>query len=1114
MANIVYPENIRELAELLPHSGPAIGLSGTGSNPYFSDVGNMTVFSLFKYVEADPDWKMEAVRLFLSHVKGRTAVAINGFELCEFNMSEFFSDSIDFLCLAGNSIGDEGAEGIARLSGLSRLDLMRNKVGGAGARAIGANLKKLVRLNLRGNSIGDEGAEGIARLRGLSRLDLTDNKVGGAGARAIGANLKKLAQLELRGNSIGDEGAEAIARLRGLLGLDLSSNGLGDAGAASIGLRLPHLVRLNMADNNIGAVGVTELAKLSKLRSLDLSFNGIGDEGAVAICLKLPRLTTLNLSGNGVGDPGATAIGEVLTKLRYLTLDNSAISFVGATAIAKLTGLSFLDLANNIVGDAGTVAIGSNLTNLVGLDLSSNGVGDAGAAAIGENLAKLGSLDLANNSIGDAGAAALVSRPTSLSNLTILSLMNNRIGDSGAIAILDWLDSRSLNLLRLNGNPGFDSPIFKELSNLNSGTQIAAAYRRIRDSRPEEIAPFGEAKLIVLGDESVGKTSLVNALVMNAGCDPQQQKTRGVNHQIWQTEWMLNGERSGQLNIWDFGGQEITQQTHTYFLSEGCIYLVVIGRRKEDDNRIYTWLRTIQERAPESPIIVLVNMADWGPHQLQIDFSNLQTRFPQICAVLETSCAIETDPLSPNLESTMPPLREKIRELFLTDARLASAREPRPKAWLRVRDDIRALADDKQVLLGAEFVTVCMNSNDPTLRIEDINEQSAVLEMLHQTGVVVAHGLTSATERLSPLTLLDPNWLTDAVYVLLHSVEVAANNGVFDKALLTKLLGQHQTRSLQYTEKRIGLVLDLLLDQQLNLCVKLHSDQYLLAEALPSRAMVRADDWGQDVLRFRFRYHDLKRGLIPQFLVQTHRFVDDNRWWRSGCVLKLEGCAVLVSGDPLGSQINLLVSGPENRRQNALAVVRSEFAIVHERMPETLPEERIPLPDSTEVDESYAHVLKLGRMYGLNHKYLPVGGLREYSVSELVVGTSRMGFGENDLVQGIRIQDSPGAIIYGADSKVQQAGDGASLQLESPSGAVATSTARGASGNSGESLGGFADRMGIGAGVGAFLGLGGGALYLAGLKKGFPAAELATYAGLSGGIGAFFGLGWALLLNA
>lgn len=57
-----------------------------------------------------------------------------------------------------------------------------------------------------------------------------------------------------------------------------------------------------------------------------------------------------------------------------------------------------------------------------------------------------------------------------------------------------------------------------------------------------------------------------------------------------------------------------------------------------------------------------------------------------------------------------------------------------------------------------------------------------MLLLLHDLGVVVAHGLgRDSPAALREVTLLDPNWLTGAVYALLTNQQVLRQGGEFSR---------------------------------------------------------------------------------------------------------------------------------------------------------------------------------------------------------------------------------------------------------------------------------------------------------------------------------------------
>lgn len=802
-----------------------------------------------------------------------------------------------------------------------------------------AQCTSLNKLFVYGLGLGTEGARAIASLAFLTALDLGLNGIGDEGARAI-ASLPSLTSLRLAVNEIGDEGARAIASLTSLTSLDLSGN-------------------------NIGPTGARGVASLRSLTHLCLNHNGIRDEGARAVAT-LPGLTSLVLYSSSIGDEGARAIAS-LTTLKSLDIAANNIGPDGARAIASLPALDSLDLSFNMIGPYGTRAIVA-LASLNSLDLAHNDIGPDGARAVAV-LTSLTSLGLGGNDVGDEGARAIAS----LDSLIDLSLSNNGIGDEGARALLEqWAKTGTRRSLNLTGNAITILP--EELLARGDAQAILAAYRRLQASTT---AALNEAKLLVVGREAVGKTSLVRFLVHGKHRDPDEQRTPGIAHQRIERQPWIAQANGPVLNVWDFGGQEIMYETHKFFLTARSIYLLVLEDRREDDRSIFDWLRTIANRGGDSPVIVVINKCDNDSAKLLIDEATIMRDHPTVVGFVRTSC---ND--SEHARRSIERLQQKIVETLANDPRLAHVRDPIATPWRQVKNQLAELAGREKVVSQHDFIRLCM-ALQGTDAITDEHEQRGLLGLLHDLGVIVAHGLRDDDPAaLQNVRLLDPNWLTGAIYRVLTSGLVVQQGGVFRREQLAELLDP-----TDYPRDRWEFILSMMQLEGVGLTFLLPNSttqEYLVPEALPVNTPAY-DNWPKDSLRFRFDYELLPRGLIPRFLVEAHTRLTNSRW-RTGAVLDAASCKVLVKGDLDRKRIDIWVDGPEGMRRSALNVILEDLQRVHALNPESKPTAKVPLPDNPDVDVGYQYLLRLEELKGSSYEFLPDGATREYRVSELLNG--------------------------------------------------------------------------------------------------------------------------------
>ena len=651
----------------------------------------------------------------------------------------------------------------------------------------------------------------------------------------------------------------------------------------------------------------------------------------------------------------------------------------GVLARARAQGWTSLALVSR--GVAANDALLRQLEPPVGRTYIVDGLPRSAVQHISE-LRQLSLLALVDLQIGADWARALAS----LTGLTSLKLLSNQIGDGGARALLEtWSDRPSagnLSYLDLRVNGDLSSLLPGEALDTTDAQAILAAYRRYRAEK-ETLQPLNEAKLLLVGNEGAGKTSLVRYLVDDLPRRDSEDPTRGaaIREKIDTKSWVADQPGGITLNVWDFGGQVIMRGTHQYFLTRRSLYLLVLDARFEDDLSVYDWLRIIRNRADDSPVIVVINKCDGDRRGPRLPEERIKKEHG-VVEFIRTSC----DP-GEEAAATIQALRGLITRTLTTHPRLKHIHESFPRRYLRVKEAVAALAKQETLLDRATFEQVCAQGGEDE-SVSDPAEQRLLLGTLHDLGVVVAHGFDrDAPAVRREVTLLDPNWLTGAVYKILTSAQLVKQNGELPREQLSELLDDPAS----YPEDRHEFILNMMQDPDIGLCFKLPGidpPRYLVPEGLPSESPYYADFW-DDSLRFRYTYELLPRNLIPRFIVESHReAVEQSTRWLTGVVLEASGCSILVEADLDQKQIDIRVKGPEKLRRPALHVALTHLRHVHTLNRDLGQEARVPLPDNPDVSVAYDHLLALESdpEAGSNYRFRPEGAERFYTVSELLEG--------------------------------------------------------------------------------------------------------------------------------
>jgi hypothetical protein len=226
------------------------------------------------------------------------------------------------------------------------------------------------------------------------------------------------------------------------------------------------------------------------------------------------------------------------------------------------------------------------LKNLISLGIISNNL-----VQLPPEIGLLSNLEYLH--VGGNQLNVLPSEIGKLSNLETLILIKNKLSELPS----EINQLRKLQYLNLELNP---IPIPVEIVYKKRPSIILDYYF----SSLKKHFRINEVKLLIIGQGSVGKTSLVQQ-ILHSTFDQNQTKTEGISINQWQVEGSQKRETEAQsetlapgasagvenrkseikLNIWDFGGQEIMHATHQFFLTKRSLYLLVLDARLTQEEK-------------------------------------------------------------------------------------------------------------------------------------------------------------------------------------------------------------------------------------------------------------------------------------------------------------------------------------------------------------------------------------------------------------------------------------------------------------------------------------------------------------------------------------------------
>jgi GTPase SAR1 family protein len=333
-----------------------------------------------------------------------------------------------------------------------------------------------------------------------------------------------------------------------------------------------------------------------------------------------------------------------------------------------------------------------NLNSLQWLYLSENQINEIKEL---DNLNSLQQLNLSSNQIKE------IKGLDNLNSLQQLELSRNQIQDISAILPFLYRSENPLKTVlkesyetrkgevNVNGNPLITPPV--EI--VKQGNEAILNYFKELERKGTE--RLYEAKMLIVGQPRAGKTSLRYKLLDPAKSLPEEDKTtRGID--IERLHFDIVDEEGKRkvfyYNIWDFGGHQIYQTTHQFFLTQRSLYVLVMDTGKDslgnDDTTINYWLQVVELLGGGSPLLLIRN--EKNQRQVNIDLPQKRHRFD----FLKKDYSIDLNALTPNTptysEKRAKEFKSLKEDIEIELKRLPLVGFPMPKNWYKYGRNYRA----------------------------------------------------------------------------------------------------------------------------------------------------------------------------------------------------------------------------------------------------------------------------------------------------------------------------------------------------------------------------------------------------------------------------------------
>ena len=660
-----------------------------------------------------------------------------------------------------------------------------------------------------------------------------------------------------------------LAALPVLRSLFLSQTDISDLAAV---VALHNLQSLSFAATHVK--DLAPIAALQKLQSLNCSTSPVQ---SLAPLVTLRNLQSLNCSATRVGD---FAPLEALTNLQMLHCPRTQVR-----DLAPLAALQNLQSLNCSYTDVGNLAPLAALQKLQSLDCSETLVSTLAPLAALQNLQSLNCRETSVNDLVPLAALKGLQRlncsKTQVSDLAPLAeLQNLQSLDCSQSAVKELpeavlfgpsLDHLVLFETRLSGVP----------PEMLSGSRLDNCLERLRAhvrDLAHGAAEMPDVKLMVLGNGRVGKTQLCRRLRVEPFDDAVES-----THGIMVTSAPMRAPDGGtpvQLQIWDFGGQDIYHGTHALFTRSRAIFVLVWIPEAEEAHEhrhggfvfrnqpLSYWLEYVRHfGGVGSPItIVQTRCEKFTDERIAPVPQDLLNSFRPLPKNVHYSALNERG--RPSLDDALAQCVESLREREGGVALIGAGRAQVKRALEAMRDaDARRppLARQHRTISHDDYLKLCADAGG-------ISNPGLLLDYLHNAGTVF-HRAGLFENRI----ILDQGWALESIYAVFHRDKsyrrILRQNGRFTPSDLAEWIWDEAGHGAREQELLLSMM------QSCGICFQYRAAsgdgkieaEYIAPDLLPGKPESEiAQKWSAELKpeRAEFEYALLTRTLITAIVAR------------------------------------------------------------------------------------------------------------------------------------------------------------------------------------------------------------------------------------------------------
>lgn len=391
---------------------------------------------------------------------------------------------------------------------------------------------------------------------------------------------------------------------------------------------------------------------------------------------------------------------------------------------------------------------------------------------------------------------------------------------------------------------------------------------------------LNEVRIIIMGDKGAGKTSLARRLKNPMTPMPtDEESTRGVDIIHWEPEQ----SNDVKIHLWDFAGHTITHSAHQFFLSERCIYIIVLSGRTED-SPIY-WLNQVRLYGKDSKVFIINNLRD--EHEPDLPIYELRDKYPNIQDYLKLS--VKDD------KQKLREFTNNIIRYIKSDRSTSWNKEVIPSNYYEAKKELEDKFIKENYISRKDFDSLIVKH-----KIKFDDNTDSILKIFTHLGTCLYYAEPQKT--MLDICILNPNWITTAVYRVINEMNKVKKYKISFTDFKEILVNDKR----EWKEDECIYIFRLFEIYNLGYYIK-GGESLVIPYLLPCDRPKNIPHFTDHFIEIRYKLDaPIPPDIISRFIVSMHKYLYENQMWRNGVVLKYEETIAIIRKDD--RTINIVVS--------------------------------------------------------------------------------------------------------------------------------------------------------------------------------------------------------------